>query len=320
MNFSGVCAAAGSAQNQTAVIIVATAANTGLCIASTPIRAVTRPGYRSRAPDPRHGADDAVEQQTQARYPGKCGEGNRRVHAALRRYDDVPETCLRSDKFANDCADHGGRRGDLQRAENVGIGIGYADFGKYLPLGSVKTLPRSSKSCSICVSPTAVLITTGKKPIRAPISMFGRMPYPSQIRKSGAIATLGRVLTKTRNGVSARDVACDQAIAAPSRTPARPAISEGSNDLNGRDRDMFRPWYRAGSHRLDHGERARQQIFANAQACYGKLPHRYEAHKHHRRRQQALQRDRVWHHGQHTTENSPTDQGAMRLLTLNLLH
>src|SRR5262249_29445417 len=41
---------------------------------------------------------------------------------------------------------------------------------------------------------------------------------------SGAIATLGSVLTKTRNGVNAPAAACDQAMAAPSRTPASAAI------------------------------------------------------------------------------------------------
>src|SRR5262245_37544442 len=79
-------------------------------------------------------------------------------------------------------------------------------------------------SCSICVNPTAVLITTGKNPISAPRSMFGRMPYPSQMRKSGAMATLGNVLTNTRKGVSARDTGWAQAIAAPRRTPAKAAV------------------------------------------------------------------------------------------------
>ena len=48
--------------------------------------------------------------------------------------------------------------------------------GVLVDFGALKTRPRSSMSSSICVSPTAVLMTTGKKPISAPISMLGRMP------------------------------------------------------------------------------------------------------------------------------------------------
>ena len=43
-------------------------------------------------------------------------------------------------------------------------------------LGALNTRPRSSSSASIWVRPTAVLITTGKNPISAPISMFGTTP------------------------------------------------------------------------------------------------------------------------------------------------
>src|SRR5437899_1609204 len=43
-------------------------------------------------------------------------------------------------------------------------------------VGAPKTRPRSSSSSSTCVSPTAVLITTGKKPMSAAMSTLGRMP------------------------------------------------------------------------------------------------------------------------------------------------
>src|SRR5712691_3414401 len=96
-------------------------------------------------------------------------------------------------------------------------------FTNTFHLGALKTRPKSSISGSTCVNPTAVLITTGKNPIRAPISMLGRMPYPSHRRKSGATATLGSVLTKTRKGTSALDASGDHAMATPSATPAAPA-------------------------------------------------------------------------------------------------
>ena len=47
---------------------------------------------------------------------------------------------------------------------------------KTFHFGAPNTRPRSSISPSTCVSPTAVLMTTGKKPMRAPISMLGTMP------------------------------------------------------------------------------------------------------------------------------------------------
>src|SRR5206468_2235545 len=111
----------------------------------------------------------------------------------------------------------------LSAESTYGSAFGRRIFTKTFHFGAPKTRPRSSSSSSICVRPTAVLITTGKKPISAAMSTLGTTPYPSQSRKSGATATFGSVLTTTRNGTSARAVVSDHAIATPSATPPRPA-------------------------------------------------------------------------------------------------
>src|SRR2546430_1776458 len=114
----------------------------------------------------------------------------------------------------------------LSAESTYGSAFGSLIFTKTFHFGAPKTRPRSSSSSSICVRPTAVLITTGKKPISAAMSTLGTTPYPSQSRKSGATATFGSVLTTTRNGTSARAVVSDHAIATPSATPPRPASAK----------------------------------------------------------------------------------------------
>jgi hypothetical protein len=59
---------------------------------------------------------------------------------------------------------------------------------------------RSSRSGSTASSPAAVAITTGKKLTRNATMIFGSMPYPSQIRISGAMLTLGIDCATTSSG------------------------------------------------------------------------------------------------------------------------
>ena len=82
--------------------------------------------------------DGAVEQQPDDGNPDQRGERHRGVHAALGGDDDVAQALLRGDELADDGADHGGRRGDLERAQDVGQGVGDADLDEDLPFRRVE--------------------------------------------------------------------------------------------------------------------------------------------------------------------------------------
>ena len=65
----------------------------------------------------------------------------------------------------------------MRSAESTyGSAFGSRIFTKTFHCGAPKTRPRSSSSSSTCVRPTAVLMTTGKKPMRAAIRTFGTRP------------------------------------------------------------------------------------------------------------------------------------------------
>ena len=82
-------------------------------------------------------------------------------------------------------------------------------------------------------SPTMVFISTGKKTIRAQISTLENSPFPSQIIKSGAMATTGMAWVATIYGASTRSTSRDllriyprmAAVPTPSAIPATTSIS-----------------------------------------------------------------------------------------------
>src|SRR5262249_60703287 len=74
-------------------------------------------------------------------------------------------------------------------------------------------------SGSIEASPTAVLMTTGKKAIRNAISTFGSSPKPNQTRNSGATATFGMACDETRSGRTERENVGHMKIASASGIP-----------------------------------------------------------------------------------------------------
>src|SRR4029079_17111681 len=75
-------------------------------------------------------------------------------------------------------------------------------------------------SRDVALSPTMVLMTTGKNAISAVSTTLGVMPKPNQMFMICAMATLGITWVAMSIGYSALPKNAEEAIIVPSRTPA----------------------------------------------------------------------------------------------------